>query len=402
MRRVYLDNAATTPMRQEAMEEMVAVYRDCFGNSASVHSFGREARRCLERARTEVAGALGADPEEILFTSGGTESDNLAIKGVAWALRERGRHIVTSAVEHHAVLHCCEALEKEGFEVTYLPVDRHGRVDPGDVERALRKDTILLSVMLANNETGVIQPLEEISKMARERDIPVHTDAVQALGKVPVDVRKLGVDLLSISGHKFHGPKGVGALYVRRGTKLSPIFHGGGHERGLRPGTVNVPSIAAMARALSLAVAEMEEIAAKLSFLREKLYRGVVERIEDVRVNGPSPGEPVPCLPNILNLSFLGAEGEALLMALDMEGIAVSTGSACSSGDVEPSHVLLAMGVPPEVARCGIRFSLGRHNTEEEIEQVVEVLPRLVERIRSISPRWIRDGARTGGAGPSG
>ncbi|MEJ5185848.1 MAG: cysteine desulfurase NifS [Candidatus Geothermincolales bacterium] len=396
MRRVYLDNAATTQVRQEALEEMVAVYRDLFGNSASVHSFGQEARRRLEKARAEVAEVLGADPEEIVFTSGGTESDNLAIQGVARALRERGRHIITSAVEHHAVLHCCQALEREGYEVTYLPVDRHGRVDPEEVERSIRRDTVLLSVMLANNETGVMQPVEEIARIGRERGIPVHTDAVQALGKVPVDVNRLGVDLLSVSGHKFHGPKGVGALYVRRGTALEPILHGGGHERGLRPGTVNVPAIAAMARALSLAVSEMEEAAERMRSLREKLIRGIAERIDGIKVNGPLPEEPVPSLPNIVNVSFLGAEGEALLMALDMEGIAVSTGSACSSGDIEPSHVLMAMGIPPEVARCGIRFSLSRYTTEEEIELVIEVLPRLVERIRSISPRWIRNGVGSG------
>ncbi len=392
MRRVYLDNAATTPIRAEALEEMRAVYRDHFGNTASVHLFGREARSLLEKARAEIASSLGADPEEIVFTSGGTESDNMALKGVAWAMRDRGRHIITSSVEHHAVLHCCQALEREGFEVTYLPVDGHGRVDPEELKRSIRKDTILVSVMLANNETGVIQPLEEICLIARERGVLIHTDAVQAVGKIPLNLKRLKVDLLSVSGHKFHGPKGVGALFVRKGTPLEPLMHGGGHERGMRPGTVNLPSIAAMARSLSLAVKEMEENGGKMRELRRRLFQGIRERIDGIRVNGPNPDDPVPCLPNILNVSFPGAEGEALLMALDMEGIAVSTGSACSSGDVEPSHVLLAMGIPPEIARCGIRFSLGIQNTEEEIERVIEVLPGLVERIRSLAPRWVRNG----------
>jgi len=387
---IYLDNSATTPIREEALEAMAAVYRDCFGNSSSVHSFGQAARKALEDAREEFAACIGAQAEEIVFTSGGTESDNLAIRGAALAARDRGDHIVTCATEHHAVLHCCRALEREGFRVTYLPVDQEGLVDLEGFREALGERTILASIMLANNETGVLQPVREMSRIARERGVLFHCDAVQAAGKVDLDARDLGVDMLAFSGHKFCGPKGVGALYVRKGTEIVPIMQGGHHEYGLRPGTVNVPAIVAMARALRLATLELEETSARLRELRERLAAGITGRIGGVRRNGSAKHT----LPNVLNLSFEGAEGEALLLALDMAGVAVSTGSACTSGEVEPSHVLLAMGIPPRVAQCSLRFSLGRHNRVEEIDHVVDILPTMVERIREVAEVRVRAGAR--------
>lgn len=392
--KVYMDNAATTPLRGEALEAMVAAYRECFGNSSSVHAFGQAARQALEDAREEFAACVGARPEEIVFTGGGTESDNLAIRGAALAACGRGDHIVTCATEHHAVLHCCRALEREGFRVTYLPVDGDGVVDPDLFREALEERTVLASVMLANNETGALQPVREMSRVARERGILFHCDAVQAAGKMPLDVKDIGADLVAFSGHKFYGPKGVGALYVREGTELAPLMQGGHHEGGLRPGTVNVPAIAGMARALRLATEELPETSARLGGLRERLAAGIVERVEGVRRNGAAERS----LPNILNLSFEGAEGEALLLALDMAGVAVSTGSACTSGAVEPSHVLLAMGLPPRLAQCSLRFSLGRFNTAEEIDYVLETLPTIVRRIRDVAYTGAREGGKVMGS----
>jgi len=382
-RRVYLDHAATTPIREEALQAMVDTYRRAFGNSSSVHLYGQEARKALEEAREEFASRIGARPEEIVFTAGGTESDNLAIKGVAMAAREVGNHIITSAVEHHAVLHCCQELEREGFEITYLPVDRRGLVDLERLRASIREETVLITVMTANNETGTLQPIREIARLARERGVLLHTDAVQAAGKTRLDVDELGADLVSFSGHKFYGPKGVGALFIREGTPIRPIMQGGHHERGLRPGTVNVPAIVGMAKALSATLSELEETHSRLRALTEMLAAGIMERIPGVYRNGSAEDS----LPNVLNLSFEGADGESLLLGLDVEGIAVSTGSACTSGSVEPSHVLLAMGVPPHLAQCSLRFSLGRGNTEEDIDYVLEVLPGIVERIRRISGR---------------
>lgn len=382
-RRIYLDHAATTPIREEALQAMVDTYRRAFGNSSSVHLYGQEARKALEEAREEFASLIGAKPEEIVFTAGGTKSDNLAIKGVAMAAREVGNHIITSTVEHHAVLHCCQELEREGFEVTYLPVDRRGLVDLERLRSSIREETILITVMTANNETGTLQPVSEIARLARERGILLHTDAVQAAGKTRLDVDELGADLVSFSGHKFYGPKGVGALFIREGTPIRPIMQGGHHEMGLRPGTVNVPAIVGMARALSATLSELEEADRRLRGLTEMLAAGIMERIPGVYRNGSAEDS----LPNVLNLSFEGADGESLLLGLDVEGIAVSTGSACTSGSVEPSHVLLAMGVPPHLAQCSLRFSLGRGNTEEDIAYVLEVLPGIVERIRGISGR---------------
>lgn len=378
---VYLDNAATTPIREEALEAMMDAYAGVFGNSSSVHAVGQAARKALEDAREEFADCMGADAEEIVFTSGGTESDNLAIRGRAMAARGKGDHIITCLTEHHAVLHCCRALEDEGFRVTYLPVDSRGIIDLDQLRGALDERTVLVSIMLANNETGALQPLEEISGIARERGVTVHCDAVQAVGKVPLDVNHLGVDLLSISGHKFHGPKGVGALYIRKGVEVAPLLHGGRHERGLRPGTVNVPGIVGMTRALSLAVRELEETAAYLRELRDMLEAGITRNIEGVYRNGDADHS----LPNVLNMSFEDADGESLLLNLDLMGVAVSTGSACTSGSTEPSHVLMAMGVPPRLAQCSLRFSLGRANRRKEIEYVVDILPGIVERIREVA-----------------
>lgn len=378
---IYLDNSATTPIREEALEVMVSAYGGAFGNSSSVHAIGQTAGKALEDARGEFASCIGADSEEVIFTSGGTESDNLAIRGAAMAARARGNHIITCATEHHAVLHCCQALEREGFRITYLPVDGEGVIDLDELREAIDESTILISIMLANNETGTLQPIEEISRIARERGVTVHSDVVQAAGKVPLDVGEIGADLLSFSGHKFYGPKGVGALYIRRGTVVAPQMQGGHHERGLRPGTVNVPGIVAMSTALRLATQEMEETRSRLGELKERIAAGITERIEGVRSNSSSENS----LPNILNMSFEGAEGEALLLNLDMMGVAVSTGSACTSGAVEPSHVLLAMGVPSRIAQCSLRFSLGRTNTVGEIDYVIGILPDIVRRIREVA-----------------
>ena len=380
MKTVYMDHSATTPVRPEVLEAMLPYFTENFGNASSVHSVGQRARQALEAARESVAGLMGAAPEEILFTSGGTESNNLAIMGVAAA--GRGRHVITSAIEHHAVLNVCTALEKPGFEVTVLPVDEQGLVSPADLADALREDTCLVSIMLANNEVGTIQPVRELAAMAAEASVPFHTDAAQALGKMPVDVAELGVDLLSVVAHKFYGPKGVGALYVRSGTRLKAVQLGGHHERSLRAGTENVPGIVGLARALELACADMDEESRRLRSLRDRLQDGLMERTADCRLNG----HPERRLPHMLNITFQNVEGESLLLSLDAVGIAVSTGSACTSGTLEPSHVLTAMGVPPEVAHGSLRFSLGRDNTEQDVDYVLEKLPPIVERLRQMSP----------------
>ena len=381
-RRVYMDHSATTPVRCEVLEAMMPYFDRVFGNASSVHSFGQEGRKAVEGAREKVAGLIGAQPEEVIFTSGGTESDNLAIVGVANACRKKGAHLVTCAIEHHAVLSTCEALEKLDFELTVLDVDEHGLVDPEELRGALRPDTTLVSIMLANNEVGVIEPVAELAAVAHEAGALLHTDAVQAAGKIPVNVEELGVDLLTMSAHKFHGPKGVGALYRRKGTRLRPLMQGGHHERNMRPGTENVPGIVGMATALELACIEMPQEARRLAALRDRLQSGIQERIDDVRVNG----HPTRRLPHLLNLSVIGVEGESMLLAMDAHGIAAATGSACTSGSLEPSHVLMAMGVPPEVAHGSLRFSLGRMNTEQDVDHVLEVLPGVVERLREMSP----------------
>jgi cysteine desulfurase len=385
MKRIYMDHSATTPVRPEVVEAMLPYFTEKYGNASSVHTFGQDARNALEESRQTVADLLGASPEEIVFTSGGTESDNMAIKGVAAALREKGRHIITCAVEHHAVLNTCSWLEKRGYEITRLGVDSTGLVAPDDLARAVRPDTILVSIMMANNEVGTIEPIAELSAAAREaagRRVLFHTDAVQAVGKIPVDVDELGVDLLALSGHKFYAPKGVGVLYVRSGTRMEPLQHGGHHERSRRAGTENVSGIVGLATALKLACEGMQEESARLSGLRDRIHEGLLAAVEDSMCNG----HPQQRLPHLVNLSFKNVEGEAMLLSLDALGIAVSTGSACTSGTLEPSHVLTAMGVPAEIAHGSLRFSLGRINTSEEVDYVLEKVPPVIERLRQMSP----------------
>ena len=378
MNRIYLDHAATTAVSPEVLREMLPFMTECFGNAASIHGTGREAHRALDRARKQVAAVLGAQPQEIYFTSGGSESDNWAVKGVAWAARGRGKHVITSAVEHHAVLNACAWLEGMGFEVTRLPVDALGRVDPDSVARAVRPDTVLISVMTANNEIGTLQPIREIGELARSRGVPFHTDAVQAAGHIPVNVEELQVDLLSLSAHKFHGPKGVGVLYVRRGTKLDSLIHGGAQERGLRAGTPNVPGAVGLAKALDLAAASLPESADRVRALRDLLIREIRARIPDAVLNG----DPERRLPGNVHFSFPGVDGEALLLRLDLAGIACSGGSACTSGAQEPSHVLAAIGQAPDLAKGGLRMTLGEENTPEEIKEVLHVLPEIVQDLK--------------------
>lgn len=384
MKKVYFDNNATTALAPEVLEAMLPFYREEFGNPSSIHAFGRGVRVAIDEAREEVARLLGAEPGEVIFTSGGTEADNFAVKGVAYACQEYGRHIITSTIEHPAVLNTCQYLEERGFRVTYLPVNGQGLVDPEDVRKAIDRGTILITVMHANNETGALQPIREIGEIAQERGICFHTDAVQSMGKLPFQVKELGANLLSLSAHKIHGPKGVGALYLKKGTQLHPLLHGGHHERGWRAGTENAAGIAGLGRACGLAAQGLPEEVQRLAVLRDRLEEGIQEKIRQVRLNG----HPTQRLPNTLNCSFWGIEGESLMINLDLEGIAVSTGSACASGSINPSHVLLAMGIPEEICRSSLRFSLGRYNTVEEIDYTLEVLPRIVDRLRKISPLW--------------
>ncbi|QUL98003.1 MAG: cysteine desulfurase NifS [Candidatus Fermentithermobacillus carboniphilus] len=380
-RHIYLDHSATTPVRPEVLAAMLPYFGDKFGNASSVHRWGREARMAVEEAREKVASLIKADPREIIFTSGGTESDNLALRGVAWAYRSRGNHIITSAIEHHAVLHTCESLEKEGFRVTYLPCDRYGMIDPEEVKRAITKDTILISIMHGQNEVGTIEPIGEIGKLAKEHGIIFHSDAVQSAGKVPIDVNAMNVDLLTVSSHKIYGPKGVGALYVRKGTRLVPQATGGAHERGMRAGTENVPGIVGFGEACRLAEKELPEESKRLSALRDRLIRGILDKIPDSILNG----HPTERLPHNVNVSIKYVEGESMLLNLDLLGVGASSGSACTSGSLEPSHVLLAMGVPHEVAHGSLRMTLGKSNTEADIDYVLEVLPPIVERLREMS-----------------
>jgi len=381
-RPVYMDHAATTFMKPEVLAAMAPYFSRYFGNPSSLYRFARESRKGVEEARSQVATALGAEPEEISFCAGGSEADNWAIKGVASALREKGDHIITTAIEHHAVLHTCEALEKQGYRVTYLPVDEFGRVDPGDVEDAITDRTILVSVMTANNEIGTVQPITEIGRVAHAHGVLFHTDAVQAVGAVPIDVDALGIDLLSLSGHKFYGPKGTGALYIRRGTRIESLIHGGGQERGRRAGTENVPGIAGLGRAIELATADIEGHNRRIAAMRDRLIRGVLGSIPDTRLNG----HPKQRLQNNANFSFRYVEGESILLLLDAHGIAASTGSACSSASLEPSHVLLAIGLPHEEAHGSLRLTLGDANTEDDVDYILEVLPEVIGRLRQISP----------------
>jgi len=386
-KRVYMDHAATTYTKQEVLEEMLPYFKEIYGNPSSVHGFGREARKAVDLARERTAAALNASPEEIYFTSGGTEADNWAIKGVAWANKERGNHIITTSIEHHAVLHTCQYLEKMGFEVTYLPVDSYGLVYPEQVKEAITDKTILISVMFANNEIGTIEPIREIGQIARERGIYFHTDAVQAVGHIPVDVKEMNIDLLSLSAHKFYGPKGVGALYIRKGVKLHPFIHGGAQERNRRAGTENLAGIVGLGKAIELAVANLEESSKRLAAMRDRLISGVLNTIENVRLNG----HPTKRLPGNANFSFEFIEGESLLLSLDMKGIAASSGSACTSGSLDPSHVLLAIGLPHEIAHGSLRLTLGDDNTDEDIDYVLEVLPDIVQRLREMSPLFAQN-----------
>ena len=381
-RTVYMDHAATTPTRPEVARAMLPYFSERFGNPSSLYALAREAKEAVEEARGRVAAAIGAAPEEVFFTSGGTEADNWAIKGVAAANRKKGDHIVTSSIEHHAVLHPCRALEKQGYRVTYLPVDEFGRVEPASVEEAITDKTILVSVMAANNEIGTVQPVAAISRIARDHGVPFHTDAVQAIGAFPVDVNSMGADLLAISAHKFGGPKGTGALYIRRKTRIGTFMDGGAQERGRRAGTENVPGIVGMGRAIELAVGEMPQNAPRLAAMRDRLIRGILDAVPDTRLNG----HPTERLANNVNVAFRYVEGESILLMLDALGIAASTGSACTSASLEPSHVLTACGLPPEHAHGSLRLTLGHRNTEEDVDYVLEVLPGIIGRLREISP----------------
>ena len=379
-RRVYLDHNASTPVHPEVLAAMLPFFGEVYGNPSSVHAFGRAARDAVDDARATIARFLGGRPEEIVFTSGGTESDNFGVKGLALA-RGAG-HVITSRIEHHAVLRTCEALEAQGFDVTYLPVDDQGRLDPDDVKRALRPDTLAISVMHANSEVGTIQPIAEIGAIAREHGVPLHVDAVQTFGKVPIDVEAMGIDLLSFSGHKIYGPKGAAGLYVRRGTKMVAVQHGGEHERRRRAGTENVPGIVGLAAAVEIRSREMGGEAERLSALRDRLWDGIRERIAETRLNGVKAAR----LPGTANVVFRHVESESIVLGLDLKGIAVSAGSACTSGNVEPSYVLVAMGIPVDWAMGAVRFSLGRSTTAEDVDYVVEAIEPLVAKLRLASP----------------
>jgi cysteine desulfurase len=382
VKRIYLDYAATTPTHPEVMKAMLPYFADSFGNPSSIHSYGQEAKDAIERARSKVAALIGARSEEIVFTGSGTEADNFAVKGVALSRQAKGNHIITSSIEHHAVLETCKFLEKQGFSVTYLPVDGYGLVDPTDVKKAITKRTILVSIMHANNECGTIEPIAEIGNIAREAEIYFHTDAVQTVGHIPLDVNKSNVDLLSISAHKLYGPKGVGVLYIRKGTRISSFMHGGNQERGRRASTENVPGIVGFGKAAEIAQQEMLEEAQKLTALRDRLIEGILEGIEYTQLNG----HPVKRLPNNVNVSINYVEGESILLNLDLDGICASTGSACSSADLEPSHVLVAMGLPHLQAHSSLRFTLGKWTTEEDISKVLDVLPGIISKLRAMSP----------------
>lgn len=385
MKKVYLDNAATTRVRDEVISAMLPYFTEYYGNPSSLHLFAREAAKGLDAARAQVAAALNATPQEIVFTGGGSEGDNMVLRGIARAYQKQGAHIITSAVEHHAVLHTLEALEKEqGLSVTYLPVDEYGRVSAAQVEQAIRPDTILVSIMFANNEVGTIMPVEEIGRVCRARKVLFHTDAVQAVGHVPIDVEAMHIDLLSLSAHKFHGPKGVGALYVRKGVRLPALITGGGQERKKRAGTENVPGIVGMGVAIELAVAELAENTKAMCALRDRLISGMEARIPEIKLNGHRSQR----LPNNVNFSIRYIEGESILLMLDLNGIAASSGSACTSGSLDPSHVLLAMGLTHEVAHGSLRLTLSRYTTPEEIDYVLEILPPIIEKLRAMSPLY--------------
>jgi len=379
---IYLDYNATTPIDKRVLVAMMPYLKEIYSNPSSVYKFAKDAKKAIEEARENLATLLRANPKEIIFTACGTESNNTAIKGIAFMNQDRGKHIVTSKIEHHAVLNICKFLEKQGFEVTYLDVDSYGIVDIEQLKKSIKNDTILVSIMYANNEVGAIQPIKEIAKICHEKRVYFHTDAVQAVGKVPLDVKDLDVDFLSLSAHKFYGPKGVGALYVRKGVRFEPLLHGGSHEQNKRAGTENVAGIVGLGQAAKIALEEMQAEETHIRQLRDKLERGILEKISEVKVNG----HPQERLYNTLNICIKYIEGESILVNLDFEGICASSGSACASGSLEPSHVLLAMGVPALVAHGSLRFSLGKYNTEDEIEKVIEALLPIVDKLRQMSP----------------
>ena len=378
-----MDNAATTAVSPAVLDKMLPYFTNIYGNASSIHSTGRDARKALEEARRKVAEVLNCKPNEVYFTSGGSESDNWAIKGTAFAQRKKGNHIITSAIEHHAVLHTCQWLEKQGFTVTYVPVDEFGQVNPADVEKAITDQTILISIMAANNEIGTLQPIKEIAAIAHQHRVLFHTDAVQAVGAIPVDVQDIGCDMLSLSAHKFHGPKGVGVLYIKQGTRIDNFMHGGAQERGKRATTENIPGIVGLAEAITLATQDLEKKSARIAALRDQLIDGLTA-IPYVRLNGHRTNR----LPNNCNISIRFVEGEALLLRLDLAGIAASSGSACTSGSLDPSHVLLAIGLPHEIAHGSLRFSLSDATTQEEVDYVLKTLPGIVEVLRSMSPLY--------------
>lgn len=378
----YFDNAATTPVREEVLQEILPYFREYYGNASSIYSIAKESKKALEAARAKVAAAIGATPDEIYFTAGGSESDNMALRGVVNASKKEKKHIITTKIEHHAILHTAEFLETKGVDVTYLNVDEFGKISLEELENAIRPETVLISVMFANNEIGTIQPIAEIGEIAKKHGVLFHTDAVQAVGHVPIDVEKLQIDLLSMSGHKLGAPKGIGAIYIRKGTRISPLIFGGAQEKKLRAGTENIAGIVGLGKAAELAVAEMEETTKKLIALRDKLIHGILESIPDSRLNG----HPTDRLPGNCNISFSYIEGESLLLLLDALGIAASSGSACTSGSLDPSHVLMAIGLPHEIAHGSLRLTIDRENTEEQVDFILEKLPGLVQRLRDMSP----------------
>jgi cysteine desulfurase len=391
-RTIYLDHAATTFVKPEVLEAMIPYFTEHFGNPSSIYSIARHSKKAIETARVQTANALGADPDEIYFTSGGSESDNWAIKGVALANRKRGNHIITTRIEHHAVLHTCQFLEKEGFEVTYLPVDQYGLVDPSELKKAITEKTLLISIMYANNEIGTIEPIAELGAIARKHKVYFHTDAVQAIGNIPIDVNSQNIDLLSLSAHKFYGPKGAGVLYIRKGVRIENLIHGGGQERKRRAGTENIAGIVGLGKAIELATADIPGHNAKIKAMRDRLIKGVLEKIPNSRLNG----HPEKRLPGNFNVSFEFIEGESMLLWLDDAGICGSTGSACTSGSLEPSHVLRATGLPVEISHGSLRLTLGDANREEDVDFVLDILPKVVQKLRDMSPLYRKSGKEGG------
>lgn len=381
---IYMDNSATTPVKKEVLDEMIPFFTEKYGNPSSIYSLGSASKVAIEKAREQVAKVLGADKKEIFFTAGGSEADNWALKGIALKNKDKGNHIITTKIEHHAILHTCKYLEKQGFDITYLDVDEDGLIDLEDLKSSISDKTILISIMFANNEIGTIQPIKEIGQIAKKRNVYFHTDAVQAIGNIHIDVNELNIDLLSLSAHKFYGPKGVGALYIRKGVKIDPLMTGGGQERNKRAGTENVPGIVGLGKAIELAYENFDENNKKLIYLRDRLINKIEENIKYVRLNGHREKR----LPGNVNFCFKYIEGESLLLSLDMEGIAASSGSACTSGTLDPSHVLLAIGLPHEIAHGSLRLTLGNYNTEEEVDYVVEKLIEIVDRLRKMSPLY--------------